>query len=211
MYYVAVTESYATRDTQVRESRITDTGDMPGRWVDWDNAQAFIGIYNESSQECAMAQAQADANIHPDNICLIALPEPMISSPDSTSQMGTLKERDSVLERLWAQLSDIPLDPETEVLEEPFLLFGKGTPREDVWQWFDERHSKGVAYLLYHGTEDYVTESNNLYKLQQSCFDCESSDCAFCVNGSCRFPMVHNRLPNITDYDGCTESVICAF
>ncbi len=25
-----------------------------------------------------------------------------------------------------------------------------GIHREEIWHWFDVRHSKGVAYLLYH-------------------------------------------------------------
>lgn len=60
-----------------------------------------------------------------------------------------LKVRDRELEELWAELEDVPMDPETECMEEAFLHFPAGTPREEIWHWFDERHSKGVAYLLY--------------------------------------------------------------
>ena len=65
-------------------------------------------------------------------------------------EMPTLAERDAALEKLWAELEDVPMNPETECLETPFLNFPVGTFREDIWHWFDERHSKGVAYLLYH-------------------------------------------------------------
>ena len=27
--------------------------------------------------------------------------------------------------------------------------WGVGIHREEIWHWFDVRHSKGVAYLLY--------------------------------------------------------------
>lgn len=62
--------------------------------------------------------------------------------------METLKGRDAELERLWAEFGDVPMNPETECMDEPFLGFPAGTHREDIWHWFDERHSRGVAYLL---------------------------------------------------------------
>lgn len=63
--------------------------------------------------------------------------------------MRTLRERDAQLEKLWKQFGDVPMDPDTEKMEEPFMDFPVGTDREDIWHWFDERHSKGVVYLLY--------------------------------------------------------------
>lgn len=56
---------------------------------------------------------------------------------------------DKQLEALWDQFADIPMDPETERMEEDFLCFPIRTHREEIWHWFDERHSKGVYYLLY--------------------------------------------------------------
>ena len=62
-------------------------------------------------------------------------------------EMKTLRERDIELEKLWKQFEDLPIDPDTEKIEEPFLSFPAGTDREDIWHWFDERHSKGISYL----------------------------------------------------------------
>lgn len=56
---------------------------------------------------------------------------------------------DAELEELWGEFGDIPMNPETECIEEPFLGFPAGTNREEIWHWFDDRHSKGVVYLLY--------------------------------------------------------------
>lgn len=56
--------------------------------------------------------------------------------------------RDVVVEELWDNLADVPIDPETEELDEPYYICPKGTDKEDIWHWFDEHHSKGVAYLL---------------------------------------------------------------
>lgn len=60
-----------------------------------------------------------------------------------------MKLTDFEVEKLWDDFSDIPMDGETECMEEQFLHFPAGTHREDIWRWFDDVHSKGVAYLLY--------------------------------------------------------------
>ena len=62
---------------------------------------------------------------------------------------------DAELEQLWHEFGDVPMDPETEQIEAPFLDFSVGTDREDIWHWFDELHSKGIAYLLY-GTPNKI-------------------------------------------------------
>lgn len=56
---------------------------------------------------------------------------------------------DSCLESLWDSLTDVPMDPETETIEEPFYIWGTGTDREVIWHWFDGHHSRGIYYLLY--------------------------------------------------------------
>ena len=80
--------------------------------------------------------------------------------------MRTLHERDAVLERLWKQFTDIPMNPDTEKMEEPFMDFPAGTAREDIWHWFDERHSKGVVYLLY-GRPFYEKNPDEVYPLRE--------------------------------------------
>lgn len=56
---------------------------------------------------------------------------------------------DSEVEELWSALEDVPMNPETERMEKPFLIFPAHTEREEIWKWFDKHHSKGIAYLLY--------------------------------------------------------------
>ena len=63
--------------------------------------------------------------------------------------METLRERDTQLEKLWKQFGDVPMNPDTEKMEGPFMDFPAVTDREEIRHWFDERHSKGVVYLLY--------------------------------------------------------------
>lgn len=56
---------------------------------------------------------------------------------------------------LWDELGDIPMNPETEKLEETFFLFEKGTDKLDIWMWFDDHYDYGVYSLLYCGGESY--------------------------------------------------------
>ena len=55
---------------------------------------------------------------------------------------------DQELEELWAEFGDVPMDPETEKIKEDWNGFPAGTDREEIWHWFDEHHSRGVAWLF---------------------------------------------------------------
>lgn len=68
---------------------------------------------------------------------------------------------DKHLEQLWDELGDIPFDdqPESDMtLAQPWHGFPVGTEREDIWHWFDERYSRGVAALLYGRSNNDDTE-----------------------------------------------------
>ena len=52
---------------------------------------------------------------------------------------------DKELEKLWEELGNIPINEETEETEEIFLDFPIGTHKFDIWHWFDEKHSLGLA------------------------------------------------------------------
>lgn len=122
-------------------------------------------------------------------------------------KMETLEERDKKLETLWVELEDVPMDPDTERIEEPFLDFPTGTKREEIWRYFDERYSKGVAYLLYGDGIDRTPEIAKLAYLRLLCPECESDWCTYCKDGSCRFPFVKERAPHFSASEGCKDSV----
>jgi len=64
----------------------------------------------------------------------------------------TQEEIDSQLETQWNELEDVCFDEDSDgelILSEDWYHFPKGTIREEIWHWFDDRHSKGVAWLLY--------------------------------------------------------------
>lgn len=74
---------------------------------------------------------------------------PSCGMNDHTKELTGFEEFDDAhLEILWELFGDIPMNPETECMEEIFLCFPAGTFREDIWHWFDEKHSRGVAYLM---------------------------------------------------------------
>lgn len=77
-----------------------------------------------------------------------------IIEEEAPALMDTIAERDARLEELWDAFGDVPMNPETEKIEEDFLMFPAGTDREDIWHWFDERYSKGVHSLLYGGKSE---------------------------------------------------------
>lgn len=58
---------------------------------------------------------------------------------------------DEAIEQLWKELGDIPFDEDEKgelILGEDWLVFDKGTEREDIWYWFDEHYSQGVGWLI---------------------------------------------------------------
>lgn len=124
---------------------------------------------------------------------------------EGLDEIDTLLDRDKALEELWDQFADIPINPETECIEEKFLGWGPGISREEIWHWFDKRHSKGVAFLLYGDGFDRTPETAKLLYLKQLCIECESSTCQFNHGGECRFALVHERKPRINDVDGCID------
>lgn len=58
---------------------------------------------------------------------------------------------DYELEKIWLEFSNELMYEEDGYLylENDFHIWSKNTEREEIWHWFDESHSKGVAWLLY--------------------------------------------------------------
>lgn len=68
------------------------------------------------------------------------------------------RDTDYYLEQAWEKLADVPID-EDECIEQAFYVslphwnnefrnFHKGTDRMDIWHFFDQNHSKGLAWLM---------------------------------------------------------------
>lgn len=119
------------------------------------------------------------------------------------TDMATLSDRDKKLEKLWEQFGDVPMDSETECIDEPFLNWNAGTHREEIWHWFDERHSKGVAYLLYRDGVDRTDVHAKMVYLKEMCRSCELTSCRYNHNEECRYVLVHEIAPQPVEGGGC--------
>ena len=51
------------------------------------------------------------------------------------------------LEIFWDKLGNIPVNDDG-IIQEQFLWRPKGTDREDIWHWFDEKYPGGVIKLM---------------------------------------------------------------
>ena len=88
----------------------------------------------------------------------------------------TPEERDRYLESLWLESEDVPLNPNTECIEDPYLCFSVGTHREDIWHWFDTHHSKGVAYLLNEFSRSSYPQESTLSQFIREEVPCRLSE-----------------------------------
>ncbi len=52
-------------------------------------------------------------------------------------------------EMLWEEFGDVPMNPDTEEIEEGWRDFPIGTHREKIWHWFEENFNISVADLMY--------------------------------------------------------------
>ena len=62
-------------------------------------------------------------------------------------ELVELMRPSETLETFWNELGDIPVDDDG-IIQESFLWWPKGTDREDIWRWFDEKYPGGVAKLM---------------------------------------------------------------
>lgn len=181
------------------------------RW-DTDNRgfKAFCPVCGKRLMLCDECRHTSDGEHPSPNICdyssqTDSCRRNLESKEEMIAQdMQSLEARDLELQRLWDALADVPVNLDTEQTESSFLHFPAGTDREEIWQWFDQRYSKGVAYLLYGGTEDYVPETRRLYGLKKLCTECDAERCIFNPKGVCLAPYVTGRAPGLHD-DGCLD------
>lgn len=59
-----------------------------------------------------------------------------------------------IAKELWSRFGDVPMNPDSETIEEEWNGFHPGTFREDIWYWFEETFSVSVAEDLMFGQSD---------------------------------------------------------
>lgn len=102
--------------------------------VEWCDGDCAYDTRNHKCEDCLTNWLKSQRS---KNVC-----QPQSSSSEK-------EYTDTELEELWQAFGDVPMNPETEVMADNFLHFPKGTHREDIWKWFDQKHSKGIHFLLY--------------------------------------------------------------
>lgn len=74
------------------------------------------------------------------------------------SKIKDYREVDIFLEILWSEFSNIPVNEDDDTIDESFYIWNKGTDKMDIWHWFDNKYSKGLAEgLMCLGESDDVT------------------------------------------------------
>ena len=86
--------------------------------------------------------------IHMENINIITENEEL-KTPEPTLQ-NTI---DKNVEALWIEFQDVPVDRNGN-LRVAWKAYPKGTNKNDVYDWFNRHHSKGLAYLMEEGKNE---------------------------------------------------------
>jgi hypothetical protein len=71
-------------------------------------------------------------------------PVAMQSISDAAMQRKEELERLNRAKKLWKKFSDVPIN-EDEEIDINWFGFTIGTPREDIWHWFEEEFDLSVA------------------------------------------------------------------
>lgn len=61
------------------------------------------------------------------------------------------------IRKLWQEFGVVPMDPDTECLEEEWHGFPAETNREDIWHWFEKEFRISVTELMYDSPRKPVT------------------------------------------------------
>lgn len=184
-----------------------------GNIAEWQNSPKFVEEKTSQSYECYLDNEYCENHysISIEEVSLLLSSEfintisRMAKPKPALIDIPTLAARDQLLESLWTSLEDIPMNPKTECIEVPILSFPAGTNREDVWHWFDERHSKGISYLLYrHNTFLEKNAETCRFLLNRICPECTSELCCYNPTGRCLIPVAYSRSPRLHN-DGCED------
>ena len=111
---------------------------------------------------------------------------------------------DCALERLWAELEDIPMDPRTERMEARFLHFPAGTERKDIWRWFNARYSQGIVSLLYGGASSCGSPMGQSARLEGLCPKGSLGDWTPSRAGVCYASLILGRNPQTIEGGKCS-------
>ena len=77
---------------------------------------------------------------------------------DRTKELEAERAREDNLNKarqVWDELTDVPMDPETECIESDWKQFPAGTHREEIWHWIEDTYHVSVAEdLMFYDMEE---------------------------------------------------------
>lgn len=70
-----------------------------------------------------------------------------LSKSEFLNSYSYLTEEDyqATIDKMWEQLSDISVNNIGEKIDTDFYIWKKGTLKEEIWHWFDERVQGGIG------------------------------------------------------------------
>lgn len=194
-------------EPQYEHVSVTPARDRAKSCPTWEEMCAIKDLFFKPEEECVQFHPakSRDVNIYPYRLHIWRKVGDPAFAPPMPWEMATIADRDRKLEELWEEFGDLPMDPNTECIEEPFLCFPAGASREEIWAWFDERYSGGVYNLMYHlGSGGASKDLMDLLEQSARCIECDSETCAYNPEGICILPFGTGCDPRIND-DGCLD------
>lgn len=102
------------------------------------------------TKSCMQLRVHDETNPDDEPVAIYQMSRDLRTKETSDTQQGQMD--DASIEQLWDGMTDIPFDEDEDgdlYISQDYGPFRKGDSREYIWHWFDQKHSKGVHYLLY--------------------------------------------------------------
>lgn len=64
-------------------------------------------------------------------------------------------KRKEAAKSLWVAFGNVPMNPETECMEEIFCGFPIGTHREEIWHWFESKEIDNDIVTVIKALEEF--------------------------------------------------------
>lgn len=105
---------------------------------------------DDNTKSCMELRVHDETNPDDEPVAIYQMSRDLRTKETSDTQQGWIN--DGKIERLWDGMTDILFNEDKDgnlYLSRDYGPFYKGDSREYIWHWFDEKHSKGIHYLLY--------------------------------------------------------------
>lgn len=115
--------------------------EYPGIALLLENVDGQPGVIMEYNpgKKCVQVRVYGKDDPDGDPIQVLDISEPLKEGVDGNNY------EPEEFEMLWSKFGDVPMNPETECIEEEWNGFPAGTHREQIWFWFENTFNVSVA------------------------------------------------------------------